>query len=659
MLLGELTRFADYHRARDELMDCLTALAKLPLARETLLSERQGQTPTAAAYLTEAVEKLRTNAFLLAVVGEYSTGKSSLLNVLLDQLDPEEKSPKPTGLLPTQVNATTAAITILQAGEKVTVEVRLRDGHIHEVLPEELARFVASPNAMEVILRRLGVGRMENLSEQVEEVRIWCPSPLLQEGIRIVDTPGLGSVYTRHREVTTHFIPRADAVLFLTSTSAPLGESEKTFLQYVVGFTQKFFFVQTMRDQGDREERGEPIYRRVERQTRQHLEEVLEHADFPYFVVSARDAAIAFRQNDPERKARSGIPVLREALERFLVEQRGAPRLQQQIRASLYVLDLLDLRARNLLEDLETSPEAPAAPSEPPEAEELFRQFDQLLRDYHRELRTTALQKLRDAFSEMEDRVVKDTEAKIISLGLQQVQENASARAQVEREMVHSIQHHVRIHVAPILQASSVDALDAVEKIAQQQLPSNLRRFQTHSKFLAGEDISLNLDQVVQTRMETKQRHHQTEGALIGGGGLALLGGALFGPIGALVGALLGGIGGSEVGRNIETSYDSPETSVQHDLLKARVHETISHLQQNTEDTLSDFFEELDMATQGELERLRQTERTHAEEVARLRAAEQEERERQKFALRRQREQLQEIRGRLVELETSLCTERA
>lgn len=128
--------------------------------------------------------------FLLVVVGEFNAGKSAFINALLGQK-----------LLKEGVTPTTTQINILRFGEK-TEHTLVEENH-------------------EVIL---------------------MPIDLLSE-ISIVDTPGTNAVIRRHEELTTHFVPRADLVLFITSVDRPFTESERAFLQHIRDWGKKVVII--------------------------------------------------------------------------------------------------------------------------------------------------------------------------------------------------------------------------------------------------------------------------------------------------------------------------------------------------------------------------------------------------------------------------------
>jgi hypothetical protein len=61
------------------------------------------------------------------------------------------------------------------------------------------------------------------------------PIDLLRD-IHIVDTPGTNAVVREHEVLTTHFVPRADVVLFVTSVDRPFSESERLFLDSIAPY---------------------------------------------------------------------------------------------------------------------------------------------------------------------------------------------------------------------------------------------------------------------------------------------------------------------------------------------------------------------------------------------------------------------------------------
>ncbi len=68
------------------------------------------------------------------------------------------------------------------------------------------------------------------------------PAELLKV-VSIVDTPGTNAIVREHEQITTHFIPRADLVLFITSADRPFTESERQFMIQVRDWGKKIVLV--------------------------------------------------------------------------------------------------------------------------------------------------------------------------------------------------------------------------------------------------------------------------------------------------------------------------------------------------------------------------------------------------------------------------------
>jgi small GTP-binding protein len=128
--------------------------------------------------------------FLLVVVGEFNSGKSTVINALLGKK-----------LLEEGVTPTTTEIQILHHGET---------------------------QGRTVVNDRQSV--------------LTFPAEFLKD-MSIVDTPGTNAIVREHETLTSQFVPRSDLVLFITSADRPFTESEKIFLQHISAWGKKVVFV--------------------------------------------------------------------------------------------------------------------------------------------------------------------------------------------------------------------------------------------------------------------------------------------------------------------------------------------------------------------------------------------------------------------------------
>jgi small GTP-binding protein len=180
--------------------------------------------------LADSVAQL-DELFLLVVVGEFNAGKSALINALLgDQVLAEGVTP------------TTSKIHVLSWGETVEREPAGAEGE-----------------------------------------RVTAPLETLRQ-LTIVDTPGTNALDRAHEALTTDFVPRADLVLFVTSSDRPLSESEHQFLESIKRWGKKVLMVINKIDILRSEEERNEVVTYVTSNTRRLL-----GVEPPVFAVSATE----------------------------------------------------------------------------------------------------------------------------------------------------------------------------------------------------------------------------------------------------------------------------------------------------------------------------------------------------------------------------------
>lgn len=178
------------------LADVLTAAEQTLLADEraslsrlqTALARFGDSGPDQLA-LEHSIRRL-DELFLLVVVGEFNSGKSTFINALVGQRVLEE------GATPT-----TRRIHVLKYGPEIS----------HSVLDA----------AVDVVT---------------------APAGMLRQ-IHIVDTPGTNAIFRDHEALTVDFVPRADFVLFVTSADRPFTETERGFMESIREWGKKIVVV--------------------------------------------------------------------------------------------------------------------------------------------------------------------------------------------------------------------------------------------------------------------------------------------------------------------------------------------------------------------------------------------------------------------------------
>lgn len=237
-------------------------------------------------------EKLASNTFNMVAVGQFKRGKTSLINALIGE-----------ELLPVGVVPLTSIVTALSYGERLSLFVHYEDGREEKIARARLREFVTE------------AGNPHN-EKHVAEVRIAYPSPWLQGGVRLVDTPGIGSVYEHNTDVARRFLPKADAVLFLLSVEQPASQSERNYLKEVARLAGRVFVLVNKADLV-----GEGELRESIAFTRRALADAL-GGNVHLFPVSARLALEGQKQHSEELLRQSGLTAFSQALRAFLSSEK-------------------------------------------------------------------------------------------------------------------------------------------------------------------------------------------------------------------------------------------------------------------------------------------------------------------------------------------------
>jgi GTP-binding protein EngB required for normal cell division len=245
-------------------------------------------------------QRLAAQRFQLAIVGQFKRGKSSLLNALLgaDVL--------PTGILPL-----TSIPTFLASGDAFGLQVTF-EGKPAEIFSPEDAHHLAGK-----LVEFVSEAANPKNAKQVTRVEVTCPSPLLADGLILIDTPGVGSTYRHNTEAAEAALPECDAALVVVSADPPITEVELAYLEKVRSRAVALIVVLNKTDTldpGDLE------------QATGFLRSVLDSeglASVDVVPVSARQGLAALRQGDTTGFAGSGIPALEQRIRAMLAGDRG------------------------------------------------------------------------------------------------------------------------------------------------------------------------------------------------------------------------------------------------------------------------------------------------------------------------------------------------
>ncbi|NLX51812.1 MAG: hypothetical protein GXY72_06900 [Deltaproteobacteria bacterium] len=160
----------------------------------------------------------------VAVLGQFKAGKSSLLNSLID------RDVLPVGAIPV-----TTVVTRLQYGATERALIRHFDGHVTAAPLSSVGDYTSEA-------KNPGNGK------KVEIVDIELPSLMRLPGLRLVDTPGLGSVFKYHQSTSANWLPSVGTALLAVSSDRPLSENDLNLIRELSAYTPNIVLLLTKAD---------------------------------------------------------------------------------------------------------------------------------------------------------------------------------------------------------------------------------------------------------------------------------------------------------------------------------------------------------------------------------------------------------------------------
>ncbi len=220
----------------------------------------------------ELLQTLKQDRLTLAFVGEFSRGKTELINSIFfshfkTRLLPSEagrttmcpteifydaENPKPyLKLLPIETRLDEMSLSDYRKNLSEWTHIHLDDSSASSMV-ESFSQITQTKNVSVSEARRLGLddatkddNGKEKSKDEIVEIPIWrqalinFPHPFLERGLSILDTPGLNSL-GNEPELTLSMLPNAQAIVFVLSADTGVTRSDMDIWnEYLRNFRRK------------------------------------------------------------------------------------------------------------------------------------------------------------------------------------------------------------------------------------------------------------------------------------------------------------------------------------------------------------------------------------------------------------------------------------
>lgn len=343
-------QFAAYSEWRKALVDSICDY-------RSWLNEQELNDAQIEQRITNLLERLREDKLNVAFVAEFSRGKSELINAIFfadygqrllpssagrttmcpTELLYDPAKPTSISMLPIDTRASDATTTEYKRypdeWHNVTFDIDNNDSMVaafkevsstKRVSAEEAEKFgLFDPNSADDAMSLNKDGTIDIPSWRYAMINF--PHPLLEQGLVILDTPGLNAIGTEP-ELTLNMLPNAHAVLFILAADTGVTKSEiDVWRQYISGtrWKQKGRLAVLNKIDGlwDELKNEKDIEKEINKQIKTSAE-LLGLETSQIFPTSAQKGLLAKINGDDELLIQSRLPELEKALSDELIPSK-------------------------------------------------------------------------------------------------------------------------------------------------------------------------------------------------------------------------------------------------------------------------------------------------------------------------------------------------
>jgi len=242
-------------------------------------------------------KRLQSMESSIAVVGQFSVGKSALLNALLGQ-----------EILATRKVESTKILTRIRhcaLAQDAKVILTLKDGQKNTL-----------PLTNVSDLQKYTTFQGEGITDSIQYVDVYWPVHFLNKELVLIDTPGANSLTASAFQTTREQLKSSSAIIYLFMGTKGLDAEDYAIIEEYVACKKKVFLVGTHVDQLTQEQ-----WLEVEAEVKKRIAQIDAIKDIEIVGISSIEALSGKQQQNEQLIQQSNMPTLEKMLHTYMVSK--------------------------------------------------------------------------------------------------------------------------------------------------------------------------------------------------------------------------------------------------------------------------------------------------------------------------------------------------
>ena len=262
--------------------------------------------------LATTYQNMQNPELLVPILGLQGVGKSTLINGIIGE-----------NIMPNEADETTCVPVEIRYGDTSDIILCFSNGDNKTIRQDEIAEYVDNNN---------NPGNEKGIAKIV----ILRDLDLLQNGLVLVDLPGVGSLTANNQATTMEYIKRLYSAIFVIRVNPPITRTEANFIKIAWSSLNNAWFVQNRwNDENDRATaEGLEANHNI-------LKDIAENRKIPYkgevITVNAYKALKGTIEADTKQIQESGIQILVSKLQELAINWRADASIRYKEKATSLV----------------------------------------------------------------------------------------------------------------------------------------------------------------------------------------------------------------------------------------------------------------------------------------------------------------------------------